>query len=90
MKSLTILVAEDDLLTRMVLERSVVQWGYQLLSAADGQTALERRLTERIGAAGGRIHLGRSRNDQVLTALRLYLRDAIDELDAGTHDDAMK
>jgi len=41
MKSLTILVAEDDLLTRMVLERSVVQWGYQLLSAADGQSALE-------------------------------------------------
>jgi len=35
------------------------------------------RLTERIGAAGGRIHLGRSRNDQVLTALRLYLRDAV-------------
>ena len=31
-----------------------------------------------IGAAGGRMHLGRSRNDQVLTALRLYLRDAID------------
>jgi len=48
------------------------------LGDEDGQTALERRLTERIGAAGGRIHLGRSRNDQVLTALRLYLRDAID------------
>ena len=30
--------------------------------------------------AGGRIHLGRSRNDQVLTALRLYLRDAVEEL----------
>ena len=53
------------------------------LADEDGQTALERRLTERIGPAGGRIHLGRSRNDQVLTALRLYLRDAIDELDAG-------
>jgi len=48
------------------------------LGDEDGQTALERRLTERIGPAGGRIHLGRSRNDQVLTALRLYLRDAID------------
>jgi len=55
------------------------------LADEDGQTALERRLTARIGPAGGRIHLGRSRNDQVLTALRLYLRDAIDELDAGTH-----
>ncbi|MFI4869551.1 MAG: argininosuccinate lyase [Steroidobacterales bacterium] len=54
------------------------------LADEDGQTALERRLTARIGAAGGRIHLGRSRNDQVLTALRLYLRDAIAELEAGT------
>ena len=45
--------------------------------------ALERRLTARIGAAGGRIHLGRSRNDQVLTALRLYLRDAVDAAAAG-------
>ncbi len=53
------------------------------LADEDGQTALERRLTERIGAAGGRVHLGRSRNDQVLTALRLYLRDAVEELSAG-------
>jgi argininosuccinate lyase len=50
------------------------------LADEDGQTALEKRLTERIGAAGGRVHLGRSRNDQVLTAIRLYLRDAVDEL----------
>jgi DNA-binding response OmpR family regulator len=41
MKPLTILVAEDDLLTRMVLERSVVQWGYQLVSVLDGKHALE-------------------------------------------------
>ncbi|MGH8294949.1 MAG: argininosuccinate lyase [Steroidobacteraceae bacterium] len=53
------------------------------LADEDGQTALERRLTERIGPAGGRVHLGRSRNDQVLTALRLYLRDAVDELTGG-------
>ncbi len=50
------------------------------LADEDGQTALERRLTERLGPVGGRIHLGRSRNDQVLTAIRLYLRDAIGEL----------
>jgi argininosuccinate lyase len=49
------------------------------LADEDGQTALERHLSARIGAAGGRIHLGRSRNDQVLAALRLYLRDVIDE-----------
>ena len=53
------------------------------LEDEDGQTALEKRLTERIGAAGGRVHLGRSRNDQVLTAIRLYLRDVIDELGSG-------
>jgi len=53
------------------------------LQDEDGQTALEKRLTARIGAAGGRIHLGRSRNDQVLAALRLYLRDVIEELRAG-------
>jgi sigma-B regulation protein RsbU (phosphoserine phosphatase) len=41
MKPLTILVAEDDLLARMVLERSVVQWGYQMISAVDGGQALE-------------------------------------------------
>ncbi|MGD0050937.1 MAG: lyase family protein, partial [Vulcanimicrobiaceae bacterium] len=54
------------------------------LADEDGQTALERRLTALIGAAGGRIHLGRSRNDQVLTAVRLYLRDAIAALAAAT------
>ncbi len=56
------------------------------LADEDGQTALERRLTERIGPAAGRIHLGRSRNDQVLAALRLYLRDAVTEL-AGAAED---
>jgi argininosuccinate lyase len=53
------------------------------LADEDGQTALERRLTERIGVAGARIHLGRSRNDQVLTAIRLYLRDAVEDLESG-------
>ena len=41
MKTLTILVAENDLLARMTLERSVVQWGYQLVSAEDGESARE-------------------------------------------------
>jgi len=53
------------------------------LEHEDGQTALESMLTERLGAVGGRIHLGRSRNDQVLTALRLYLRDAVEQLSTG-------
>jgi argininosuccinate lyase len=50
------------------------------LELEDGQTALETLLTRRIGEAGGRLHAGRSRNDQVLAALRLYLRDAIEEV----------
>jgi DNA-binding response OmpR family regulator len=48
MKTLTILVAEDDLLTRMTLERSVVQWGYHLVSAADGENARELLRTRTI------------------------------------------
>ncbi len=58
------------------------EWHIELADE-DGQTALEKRLTASIGAAGGRIHLGRSRNDQVLTALRLYLREASESLALG-------
>ena len=50
------------------------------LEDEDAHTALESRLTNRIGEAGGRVHLGRSRNDQVLTALRLYLLDACSDV----------
>jgi len=52
------------------------------LELEDGQTALETLLTERVGEAGARLHAGRSRNDQVLAALRLYLRDAVESLAA--------
>lgn len=48
MKTLTILVAEDDLLTRMMLERSVIQWGYQLISAIDGEAARDLLRTRKI------------------------------------------
>jgi argininosuccinate lyase len=44
---------------------------------------LEAALAERIGALAGKLHTGRSRNDQVATDLRLWLRRAIDRLDAG-------
>lgn len=53
------------------------------LEDEDVHTALESRLTAQIGSAGARLHLGRSRNDQVLTALRLYLRDACEHLGAS-------
>ena len=46
----------------------------------DIHTANERRLTELIGAVGGKLHTGRSRNDQVVTDVRLWMRDEIKEL----------
>ncbi|TLY58399.1 MAG: argininosuccinate lyase, partial [Gammaproteobacteria bacterium] len=69
-------------LTALADEHARRLWQIELADE-DGQTALERRLIERIGPAGGRVHLGRSRNDQVLTAIRLYLRDVVEELSAG-------
>ncbi len=46
----------------------------------DIHTAIERRLHELVGAVGGKLHTGRSRNDQVATALRHHLLDAVEEL----------
>ncbi|MEE4164260.1 MAG: argininosuccinate lyase [Woeseiaceae bacterium] len=63
------------------LEKAFAEGEWEItLDDEDVHTALETRLTEKIGDAGGRLHLGRSRNDQVLTALRLYLRDVTDDL----------
>ncbi len=53
------------------------------LEQEDCQTAIENLLTARIGATGGRLHAGRSRNDQVLAALRLYMSDAARALEDG-------
>ena len=46
----------------------------------DGHSAIEVYLTERAGPAGGRVHTGRSRNDQVAVATRLYLKDRLAQL----------
>jgi argininosuccinate lyase len=43
----------------------------------DGHSAIEARLTERLGDAGRRIHAGRSRNDQILVATRLWLKEKL-------------
>lgn len=43
----------------------------------DGHSAIEARLTERLGDAGRKIHTGRSRNDQVLVATRLWLKEKL-------------
>jgi len=49
----------------------------------DCHSAIERHLTERVGQAGKKLHLGRSRNDQVLVAMRLYEKEALASIDAG-------
>jgi len=48
----------------------------------DGQSAIEVRLTERLGDVGRRVHTGRSRNDQILVATRLWLKSKLEQLAA--------
>jgi len=48
----------------------------------DIHTAVERRLTEIVGPVGGKLHTGRSRNDQVALDIRLWLRDALRQVQA--------
>jgi argininosuccinate lyase len=55
-------------------------------SDEDIHTAVERRLTEIIGPAAGKLHTGRSRNDQVATDFRLWMLGAIPALDAAWND----
>ncbi|NBC16640.1 MAG: argininosuccinate lyase, partial [Bacteroidetes bacterium] len=52
----------------------------------DCHTAIEQYLTERLGDTGKKIHTGRSRNDQVLAALRLFLRERLQHLGRQTAD----
>ncbi|MEZ4593364.1 MAG: argininosuccinate lyase [Chloroflexota bacterium] len=52
----------------------------------DIHTAVERRLTEIVGAVGGKLHTGRSRNDQVATDFRLWLLGACDQVQAMLAD----
>ena len=61
------------------IERGEFAWSTRL---EDVHMNIEARLTERIGDAGKKLHTGRSRNDQVATDLRLYLRDGIDAVRA--------
>jgi len=57
-----------------------IEWDPEL---EDVHLNLEAALVARIGPLGNKLHTGRSRNDQVATDLRLWLRAAIDRLDAG-------
>jgi argininosuccinate lyase len=55
----------------------------------DGHTAIESALIDSLGEVGKKVHTGRSRNDQVLVALRLYERDALDDLIDAINDGAL-
>jgi len=82
------LLAADDLeairtgLGELGTAHAAGEWQIEL-AEEDAQTALEERLAAKIGEPARRVHLGRSRNDQVLTSLRLYLRDVVDSLAVG-------
>jgi argininosuccinate lyase len=52
----------------------------------DIHMAIERRLTELIGPLGGKLHTGRSRNDQIALDIRLYLRRQLDDFAKQLHD----
>jgi len=54
----------------------------------DGHSAIELRLIERLGDAGRKIHTGRSRNDQILVATRLWLKDRLARLAALCRESA--
>ena len=49
----------------------------------DIHMAIEKRMTEIVGPAGGRLHTGRSRNDQTTTSTKMYLRHVIREVQAA-------
>ena len=68
---------------RTEIERGEFTWDPAL---EDVHMNIEARLTELIGDAGKRLHTGRSRNDQVATDVRLWLRDRLDEIEARLTD----
>jgi len=82
------ILADDEVTTlvdgladlRRDVENGELRWDPAL---EDVHLNLESALAERVGPVAGKLHTGRSRNDQVATDLRLWTRRAIDRLDAG-------
>jgi argininosuccinate lyase len=66
-----------------VLDRARADPGYLARDAEDVHSFVEERLHEEVGELAGQAHLGRSRNEQAVTALRLWARAACDALRAG-------
>jgi len=80
------IISQDDF---AAIERGLAQVAEEIAAGSfvwnlddeDVHLNIEKRLTALIGDAGKRLHTGRSRNDQVATDIRLWLRDTIDTLD---------
>ncbi|MEX0758171.1 MAG: lyase family protein, partial [Tistlia sp.] len=85
-----IVSAEDGAAIRQGLDQVLaeIEEGRFTFSRAleDIHMNVEARLTEIVGAPAGRLHTARSRNDQVATDLRLWVRDALDGLDGRLRD----
>ncbi len=63
------------------IEGEIERGDYKLTrDLEDIHMAIEKRLIAKVGPTGGKLHTGRSRNDQIATDERLYLREAIDEI----------
>ncbi|MEA3283831.1 MAG: argininosuccinate lyase [Synergistota bacterium] len=91
------MLAKQDLISQEELE--AIRSGFQEImdeiergdftpdeSLEDVHMNLEHRLTEKIGDVGARLHTGRSRNDQVGTTMRLYVKDILCQVKAGMVD----
>jgi argininosuccinate lyase len=80
------IIAESDLtaiesgMATIVAEIEAEKFNWNL-DDEDVHLNIEKRLTALVGDAGKRLHTGRSRNDQVATDIRLWLRDTIDDID---------
>ncbi len=72
-----------DGLQAMLLRAAADAHYFDELEAEDVHSFIEARLVAEVGDAGRKLHTGRSRNDQVATALRLWLRAEIDEINAS-------
>jgi argininosuccinate lyase len=76
-----IVAALDDIASQ--IERGEFAFSIKL---EDIHTHIERALIERLGDVGRKLHTGRSRNDQVVTDVKLWVRDAIDTIDKRLHE----
>ena len=79
------LAAIADRLSSMLNEASLDDAYFEGSTAEDVHSFIEGKLIANIGDAGRKLHTGRSRNDQVATAFRLWLRDEIDAIDVYIH-----